>query len=410
MDQDAFRNLLQKEKFASGPASASRGSLLQGGTKSGPQAPKAKTISPSEPAFKPRKVKKASETYRDRAEERRLGKEGDYAQVEAILEEFEKRNADNEDRAAVDAQRRYLGGDSDHSILVKGLDVALLEQNKARLVSASSKQDDEALEDLFAQTASTSSAPTLNKRSRSDIIKELKEKRANGDGGSEQSNDGAATDKQADTSKFRPIGFKPIGASIEEKTKKKKGKERAEPKKKKRKVEPSTADTAEQAGSKGTITNPPTTAEQATSTSALDPPIQAGHAEEDFDIFADAGEYKGLEFGSDDGSETDHQRPHHPGPSVTLAEDVPAPPGGGWFDDEAQPEPKVPPPLPPAEKPTSVPEATAEAEEEQLARLAPLTSSAMPSIRDFLAMDEAVEKEEKRKARKEKRKGKNQAS
>jgi RED-like protein N-terminal region len=60
-----------------------------------------KVISSSEPAFKPRKVKKASETYRDRAEERRSGKEGDYAQIEAILEEFEKRNAENEDRAAV---------------------------------------------------------------------------------------------------------------------------------------------------------------------------------------------------------------------------------------------------------------------------------------------------------------------
>jgi len=60
-----------------------------------------KVISASEPAFKPRKVKKATELYRDRAEERRNGKEGDYAQVEAILEEFEKRNADNDDRAAV---------------------------------------------------------------------------------------------------------------------------------------------------------------------------------------------------------------------------------------------------------------------------------------------------------------------
>ena len=60
------------------------------------------------PAFKPRKVKKASEDYRDRAEERRLGKEGDYAQVEAILEEFEKRNADKEDRAAVRAHTPSL--------------------------------------------------------------------------------------------------------------------------------------------------------------------------------------------------------------------------------------------------------------------------------------------------------------
>jgi IK cytokine len=52
----------------------------------------------------------------------------------------------------VEEQRRYLGGDSDHSILVKGLDFALLEQNKARLASTQSKQDDEALEEVFAQT------------------------------------------------------------------------------------------------------------------------------------------------------------------------------------------------------------------------------------------------------------------
>lgn len=67
-----------------------------------------KTISASEPAFKPRKVKKSSEAYRDRAEERRLGKEGDFAQVEAILEEFEKRNAENEDKAAVRAHMPFL--------------------------------------------------------------------------------------------------------------------------------------------------------------------------------------------------------------------------------------------------------------------------------------------------------------
>jgi hypothetical protein len=37
-----------------------------------------------------------------------LGKEGDYAQVEAILEEFEKRNADNEDREAVRVHIPFL--------------------------------------------------------------------------------------------------------------------------------------------------------------------------------------------------------------------------------------------------------------------------------------------------------------
>jgi hypothetical protein len=75
-----------------------------------------KAISASVPAFKPRKLKKAPEDYRDRAEERRTGKEGDYAQVEALLEEFEKRNAENEDRAAVRAHTPFLSSLTDSYI------------------------------------------------------------------------------------------------------------------------------------------------------------------------------------------------------------------------------------------------------------------------------------------------------
>ena len=311
----------------------------------------------------------------------------------------------------MDAQRRYLGGDSDHSILVKGLDYALFEQNRARLASTSSKQDDEALEEVFAQSASTTSAPTSTKRSRADIIKELKEKRANGDG-LEQPKEEAVAENPSNSSKFRPIGFKPIGASAEEKAKKKKKNEGGEPKKKKRKVDPSTAGAGDQAGMKGVATPPPV--EPVASTSAITKTIQMEVVEDDLDIFADAGEYKGVEFESDDDdneeSETGHERPPQPGPIVPSTEDKPAPPSRGWFDDGAGPEPEAQPPQTPPDQPTPVPEARVETEEEETARLAPLTSSAMPSIRDFLAMDEAVEKEEKRKARKEKRKGKNKGS
>jgi IK cytokine len=308
----------------------------------------------------------------------------------------------------VDEQRRYLGGDSDHSILVKGLDFALFEQNRARLASASSKQDDEALEEVFAQTAPTSSAPASNKRSREDIIKELKEKRANGDALGQTSEE-PTTEKLVDTSKFRPIGFKPIGASTGDKVKKKKGKEGSEPKKKKRRVESSAVDAGEPKDT--TTTAPPA---PAASTSARPPPFQSGLDADDLDIFADAGEYKGVEFESDDdddeGSERGHERPSHAGPGPSEAS---APARRGWFDDTRKPEPEASAPAPaltPANEPPPVAEAVAEAEEEQLTRLAPLDSSAIPSIRDFLAMDEAVEKEEKRKARKEKRKGKNKGS
>ena len=315
----------------------------------------------------------------------------------------------------MDEQRRYLGGDSDHSILVKGLDFALLEQNKARLASTSSKQDDEALEELFAQKAPTLSVPISTKRSRADIIKELKEKRANG-GESEQPKEEAVAEKPTNSSKFRPIGFKPIGTSTEEKGKKKKKKEGGEPKRKKRKVEPSTVDAGEEAGLKGVATPAPPV-EHAASRSASTKRIEAETTEDDFDIFADAGEYKGVEVGSDDDDDNDkvletaHERLSHPGPSVLSTADASPPLRRGWFDNDPaesdqEPEPEAPPPKAPADQSTPIPEAGIEAEEEQLARLAPLTSSAIPSIRDFLAMDEAVEKEEKRKARKEKRKGK----
>ncbi|KAI0305860.1 RED-like protein N-terminal region-domain-containing protein [Multifurca ochricompacta] len=385
MNQDAFRSLLQSEKPIANSTTASRGSLIDARTK--------KVVSSSEPVFKPRKVKKASEAYRDRAEERRLGKEGDYAQVEAILEEFEKRNADNEDRAAVDAQRRYLGGDSDHSILVKGLDFALLEQNKARLASTSSKRDDEALEEAFVQTASTSSPP-LKKRTRAEIINQLKEKRANGSQSGQLIED-AVTEKRPDPSKFRLIGFKPIGASTEKA--KKRVKEGGETKKKKRKVEPSAT---VQAGPKDTVTRPHhAPAEQVASTnkSTLEPELVEG----DFDIFADAGEYKGVDLGSDDDDDG------------LQAEHVPASGRRGWFEEVAEPNLEASPSPVPAKQAKFIQEgegkaeAEAEAEEERPTRLESMSSSTMPSIRDFLAMDEAVEKEEKRKARKEKRKGKN---
>jgi hypothetical protein len=67
-------------------------------TNTAPQKKASATKDASAPAFKPRKVKKKDEgPYRDRAEERRLGKANDYAQVEAVLEEFERRNADEDD-------------------------------------------------------------------------------------------------------------------------------------------------------------------------------------------------------------------------------------------------------------------------------------------------------------------------
>lgn len=298
----------------------------------------------------------------------------------------------------MDEQRRYLGGDSDHSILVKGLDFALLEQNKARLASTSSKQDDEALEEVFAQTTSAPPVPSSQKRSRADIIKELKERRADG-GVSEQSNRETTTERQPDTSKFRPIGFKPIGASTKDKAKKERTRDGGEPKKKKRKVKPSATDQK----------SPPAPQDQITSTSGPRKPSPEPEAEgEDFDIFAEAGEYKGMDLESDDSNDEEPEKSRHKSPrQEPQAESAIVPPRKGWFEDAAGPKPeKLPTPGPAEQPPLPEPPAEVEAEEEKGGRLAPLNSSAMPSIRDFLAMDEAEEKAEKRRARKEKKKGK----
>ena len=94
MDQESFRKLLHAPKASSssitqGGTAHVRGSLLApapaaGGKGKGKKA-KAPPGDASQTAFKPRQVKKsgggASEAYRNRAEERRLGLKGDYAQV-----------------------------------------------------------------------------------------------------------------------------------------------------------------------------------------------------------------------------------------------------------------------------------------------------------------------------------------
>lgn len=85
MDQDSFRELLHKPSASSSTNSSThvRGSLLPTAATASAGKKKAKTANASQPAFKPRTLKKIAkgETYRDRAAERRLGTNNDYAQV-----------------------------------------------------------------------------------------------------------------------------------------------------------------------------------------------------------------------------------------------------------------------------------------------------------------------------------------
>jgi IK cytokine len=305
----------------------------------------------------------------------------------------------------IEEQRKYLGGDSDHSILVKGLDFALLEQNKAKAAVASGSVDDESLEQAFLEATSASvvaEAPSNTipkKRTRQDLINELKEKRGDAgtsaEGGNEKRDIGIEEAKKA--GKFRPIGFKPIGNPEKKETRKKeKIRDRQQ---KKRKINPE-EQTKPGQSDHPLPSLPPEKSQQVKEPHTLkksDPepePITA-----DFDIFADAEEYNGFEIdeddevGSDGGALSDHK---------SESESASLPTRPKWFDE---PKELTPPPAP--EQPLQTKEPIREeVEDEQPMRLIPLASSAVPSIKDMLAMDQAAEKDEKRKARKEKRKQK----
>ncbi|KAK1922380.1 hypothetical protein DB88DRAFT_511908 [Papiliotrema laurentii] len=164
MDQDAFRNLLASGSASSSSdksKSRSRGVLgapppkrTAWGIKARPgneYKPPADESRPST-AFAPRSQKKKDPTagkYVDRAELRRQGKEDEYKPVEQLLEVLEKRQKEEGvEQEEIDKQRAYLGGDATHSILVKGLDYALLARTRAELAAKGEQVADEELEEL----------------------------------------------------------------------------------------------------------------------------------------------------------------------------------------------------------------------------------------------------------------------
>jgi len=324
-----------------------------------------------------------------------------------------------------------LGGDGDHSILVKGLDMALLEQNKAR-ATLDSTEDDETLEKTYVEA---STAP--KKRTRADILNELKQKRSQthdqlDSGTTAQSKDDARIlmEEAKKQGKFKPIGFKPIDGS-EKKKKKKKIKsgdgtaENSEREKKKRKVETDALVEAERRSAATEMLPPiPTTSKAAT-----EPEPEPQSLGEDFDIFAGAGEYEGIDFGNDDDEGEGEAEMELPAEREdTSLGPVSTARSKGWFvteDDEIEttaipsgPAIQLPPsqdsyshihPASPGRKSQDdrdhgqTGESTDEREHQSM-RLQPLSSSALPSIRDFLAVDQAAEIEEKRRKRKEKKK------
>ncbi|KAJ7224169.1 hypothetical protein GGX14DRAFT_648791 [Mycena pura] len=406
MDQDSFRRLIESGSGAGGQPKKSYGSLLVPAGSAA--ASKRHTVNASGPGFKPRKVKKSDEKYRNRAAERRAGEANDFAQVEAVLEDFERRRGDD---SATDEQRKYLGGDSEHTILVKGLDMALLEQNKAK--ASLSIVDDESLEQAY-QTV-TSEAPVPQKRTREDIIRELKGKRGAADPTESKSNGDLETAKKND--KFKPIGFKPIGAADEKPKKKKKAiadKTDGERKKKRRRVEENGETNSAKEVETPIIPPPPTPADLTQLTTSAPP--EDDPPDGDFDIFAGVGEYEGVDLEDEDGDEEadvtakgDNAESEDNNRTVDI---VPAIAPRKWFKNDEPDHPpsssKLPLPTHNQSPPRQSLYGDEEGEAEEPTRLVPLSSSAIPSIKDFLAMegDGDPSKKKGKKGKRKKKSGK----
>lgn len=339
-------------------------------------------------------------------------------------------------------------------MLVKGLDFALLEQNRAKVAAEQGVDDDETLEQAFLEarsgegtkeTSGTANAPTSGKkRTREDLVRELKNKRMK-NGITEDTtaqvsklpiDDIVKLEEAKKAGKFKPIGFKPIGED--------------KPNKKVKKVKVGADMTSRKAKAKATPA--PTVEPQqslplpSTSSQSTDAPKPAAIASKpppepvdpDFDIFAGAGDYTGVDLGSSSDSEGEIQDSSEKKQTRTSRSPSPQsipPAPKKWFDDvdEARPlrrsssrprsksrsrpadskeEGEVEMDSPRSRSPSrhspsrhghGKPEDEEDEEGDVPTRLQPLSSSAVPSIREILAMDEQAEKEKKRKAKKEKK-------
>lgn len=281
--------------------------------------------------------------------------------------------------------------------------------------------DDDSLEQAFITASASAPGPTVpQKRTREDIIRELKEKRgikSNTLATAESKAKDDALEAAKKQGKFKPIGFKPI-----DKPKKKKAKADGadgERKKKKRKVEAADGGKSGVGNESSAPPPPPIVADASPTSFSSKPALPEDGLPEDFDIFAGAEEYEGIDLGDEDdeddsagGKKLDNTKPDLEDGWEPPTTEPPRPAAPGkWFAEEAESDPPSSSsrlPLPPVlDKHKSLSRPTDEDEEgevEQPTRLVPLASSALPSIKDLLAMDKAANSSDKWKKRKDKKK------
>ena len=285
---------------------------------------------------------------------------------------------------------------------------------------------DDDLESAFLEA----SIAVPRQKTREELVKELKLARSSASA-VHVAQDGLDRAKMA--GKFKPIGA-PDKPLEKEKTKKKKrakdGAVDGERKKKKRRIESEPATEVQiNADDNDKVPEQKVSEEisnEDSKTTRLGPTKRKAPTppplDDDNDIFADAGEYMGLELSDGDDDNDKEERPKTP-PKLSGRHSPPAgslsdKPIRNWFGEPLEPD-NPPASIKPSSVPlapivslpasSSMPQSRREEHGDDLiegAKLRGLTSSAIPSIKDLLAIDEAAEREEKRKAKKEKKKAK----
>ena len=262
--------------------------------------------------------------------------------------------------------------------------------------------DVDELEQAFAESSAIPAEQVAlpKKRTREEIIRELKQKRTAEEGGqAPKAGDLNPLEEAKQKGKFKPIGFKPVDSSLTGNKRKESGEGEKKKKKKKRKIAEGEKNNPEPAPPTNKMVPAPTSFER------LKPP----DINEDFDIFAGAGDYTGVEI--DDEEELDEEATRNSSAHNTVVETAETSstsmPLGRWIAVDDEPAQILPGrlPLPPQPTPVESKEETEalDKEEEKPMRLAPLESSAVPSVKDLLAMDDAAIKYEKKQKRKEKK-------
>jgi len=263
--------------------------------------------------------------------------------------------------------------------------LALLQQEREKAGLLSTNDVDE-LEQAFAESSSVqhSEQAAPRKPTRDDLMRELKQKRL-GDTG--QPSESIKVDLQLEEAKHKGK-FKPIGFTSRSK-RRKDGTSVVEGKKKKRKVEKGPGSQVKSLATSNTDTSP--------AKPTPEPPKPT--ADEDFnfdddvDIFAGAEEYTGVDI-------DEHEEPEIPSQPTEVSHSVPQ----RWIAmDEHEQVPQATTSHLPIPIPENVNVEADQEVEEQPTRLAPLESSAVPSIKELLDMHAAADKYEKKLKRKEKK-------